>query len=133
MASWHTIDDLIRRGQDAGFTEEYNCRLRRLFPWPDNADTKRAITGFGCMFVTLEAGKRVPPHDHDEEEAFIVLRGTAVLEVDGQETVIGPCDVAYIPRQARHTLRNQTPDDFVMLDVYWDLGGNSQATLSDPK
>jgi quercetin dioxygenase-like cupin family protein len=77
------------------------------------------------MLVTLEVGKRVDRHSHDEEEAFIVISGSAKLDVEGEEATLHPTDVAYIPRNASHALHNIGPNDFVMLDIYWDLGGRA--------
>ncbi|CCD96738.1 hypothetical protein BRAO375_740021 [Bradyrhizobium sp. ORS 375] len=126
MPEENGIERLVRRGADSGYTDEYNCRIRRLFPWGTVANTKRPLTEFGCMIVTLEPGKHVELHDHDEEETFIVIGGRVTLEVDGAATELSPSDVAYIPRGARHALRNPGPDLFVMVDIYWDLGGTSQ-------
>jgi mannose-6-phosphate isomerase-like protein (cupin superfamily) len=124
------LERLIRRGQDATFTDEYNCKLRRLFPWPEKVNTKRGLTEFGCMYVTLAPGDDVDLHNHDEEETFIVVSGEAILHVDGEETIIRPGDVAYIPRFSKHQLRNQSASiPYQMLDVYWDENGTSDATL----
>jgi quercetin dioxygenase-like cupin family protein len=117
------LEELIRRGSAARFTDEYNCKIRRLFPWPDHVNTKRDLTEYGCMLVTLKPGKQVDSHNHDEEETFIVISGSAILSVEGATTTLNSNDVAYIPRHANHSLRNDGPAEFVMLDIYWDLGG----------
>jgi quercetin dioxygenase-like cupin family protein len=123
MPEHRPLETLVRRGADARYSDEYNCRIRRLFPWPDQVNTKRPLTEYGCMLVTLESGKHVDRHSHDEEEAFVVISGSARLSVEGEETTLHATDVAYIPRNASHALRNKGPEDFVMLDIYWDLGG----------
>ena len=125
MPEHQRLEKLVRRGADARFTDEYNCRIRRLFPWPDQVNTKRPLTEYGCMLVTLEAGKDVDRHSHDEEEAFIVISGSARLSVDREETTLRETDVAYIPRNVSHALQNDGPNDFVMLDICWDLGGRT--------
>ncbi|MBK3666398.1 cupin domain-containing protein [Bradyrhizobium diazoefficiens] len=126
MPEENGVERLVRRGASSTCTNEYNCRIRRLFPWREVANTKRPLTEFGCMIVTLEPGKQVDLHDHDEEETFIVIGGSATLEVDGNTTELYPTDVAYIPRSAKHSLRNAGSDPFVMVDIYWDLGGSGQ-------
>lgn len=126
MSEKNGVERLVRRGASSTYTNEYNCNIRRLFPWTEVANTKRPLTEFGCMIVTLEPGKQVDLHDHDEEETFIVIGGSATLEVDGNTTELYPTDVAYIPRAAKHSLRNVGPDSFVMVDIYWDLGGSGQ-------
>jgi quercetin dioxygenase-like cupin family protein len=125
MSDRPQLEALIRRGSAARFSEEYNCKVRRLFPWPNRVNTKRPLTEYGCMLVTLEAGKQVDRHNHDEEETFIVISGSASLDVEGATTTLNSNDVAYIPRNANHSLRNDGPAEFVMLDIYWDLGGRT--------
>jgi quercetin dioxygenase-like cupin family protein len=125
MSEQRPLETLVRRGSNARFTDEYNCRIRRLFPWPGHVNTKRRLTEYGCMLVTLEAGKHVDRHSHDEEEAFVVISGSARLSVGDEDTTLRVTDVAYIPRNATHALRNEGKEDFVMLDIYWDLGGHS--------
>src|SRR5260370_40297537 len=120
------LEALIRRGSAARFSDEYNCKIRRLFPWPDRVNTKRPLTEYGCMLVTLEAGKQVDCHNHNEEETFIVISGIAFLDVEGSTTTLKSNDVAYIPRNANHSLRNDGPAEFAMLDIYWDLGGRTE-------
>ncbi|MBP2314297.1 cupin domain-containing protein [Azospirillum soli] len=116
-----SLAELVRRGADARFTNEYNCKLRRLFPWPDNVNTKRPVSEFGVIWVVLDPGTVVDAHAHDEEETFIVVDGCAELTLNGETTVIGKGDVAYIPRFLTHQLRNPSADTpFVMIDVYWD-------------
>ena len=121
-----TLEYLVRRATSAGYTDEYNCKLRRLYPWPNHADTKRQITEFGVIWVVLEPGKAVDAHDHDEEETFIVVEGSANLELDGQHTFIERGDVVYIPRFSQHQLCNASQTAlFVMVDIYWDWHGRS--------
>lgn len=124
------LERLIRRHHDLVYTDEYNCKLRRLFPWPGKVNTKRPLTEFGCMFVTLGPNQAVDVHQHDEEETFIVLSGSAALTVDGLTAILRPGDVAYIPRLSAHGLRNDSnTEPYEMLDVYWDENGRSDATL----
>lgn len=125
-ASERSIETLVRRGADAIFTDEYNCKLFRLFPWPGRVETIRPLTEFGATWVVLDPGKAVARHDHDEEECFVVVAGRADLSVASQSTQLSAGDVAYIPRSIPHALVNRSGDaPFVFIDIYWDLGGNS--------
>lgn len=116
------IESLVRRGVDARFTREYNCDLRRLFPWKGTVQTKRPITEFGTIWVRVRAGEAVDRHDHDEEEAFIVLSGEAELQLEAQTTLLTKGDVAYVPRFWTHQITNKSNEAFEFLDVYWDFG-----------
>jgi mannose-6-phosphate isomerase-like protein (cupin superfamily) len=122
MSSEHfDIEKLIRRGSNAIFSAEYSCKLRRLFPWPGVVETKRPVTEFGCIWVVVDPSCTVDTHEHDEEEAFIVVSGRARMTVSGQQTELGAGDVAYIPRLARHQIANPSEvEPFVMIDLYWD-------------
>lgn len=118
------VEALIRRGDDARFTDEYNCKLRRLFPWPERVETHRPITEFGAIWVRLDPGVSVDEHHHDEEETFIVISGSAELTINGAVTSITRGDTVYVPRNEPHSIRNVSPDiQFEMLDIYWDMGG----------
>ena len=120
------IETMLRRGCDAQFTREYNCDLRRLFPWPDKVNTKRDMTEYGAIWVRVRAGEAVDEHSHDEEEAFVVLSGQADLHLEGKSTALRKGDVAYIPRFWTHQLINTSDEPFEFLDIYWDFGGGEQ-------
>lgn len=123
------IESYIRRYADLTFTDEYNCKLRRLFPWAGQVNTKRPLTEFGCIWVQVEPHTDVDRHAHDEEETFIVVSGEAELAIESQVTTIGFGDVVYLPRHMHHQLRNRSHLPFVMIDIYWDWGGQSDSSL----
>ncbi|WP_367278306.1 cupin domain-containing protein [uncultured Roseobacter sp.] len=59
------------------------------------------------IFVAEMDGPGGPPmHVHeDADEAFFILEGRARFVVGGQETEVGPGDVAFAPAGAEHTFR----------------------------
>lgn len=114
------IDSLIRRGLDAQTTREYNADLRRLLPWRERAETKRPLSEFGAILVTVRANENVDAHRHDEEECFIIVSGRADLIVEGQKTTIGQGDVVFMPRFWTHQLCNPYDTAFQFIDLYWD-------------
>lgn len=117
------LQSLVRRGVDARFCDEYNCKLRRLLPWRGQVETHRPVTEFGVIWVRLDPGVCVDEHEHDEEETFIAVSGSAELSLEGETATLTAGDVVYIPRCARHALRNlSAATPFEMLDVYWDKG-----------
>lgn len=63
---------------------------------------------FSLMERTLPAGGRRPPaHRHTNcSEAFFVLEGRVVFELDGQELAGGAGDFLLVPRGAAHTFGN---------------------------
>lgn len=114
------IEKLMRRGINSTLTREYNADLRRLLPWPDVVNTKRTLTEFGAIIVTIRPQEEVDAHRHDEEECFIVISGQADLEIEGQRTKLCAGDVAYIPRFWMHQLINLNDEPFTFVDLYWD-------------
>lgn len=122
--SFH-IEDLIRRDAQKSLSREYNCDMRRLFPWPEMVDTKRPLSEYGAVWVIVRAGDDVDAHRHDEEEAFIPVAGRAELIVEGQTTTIGVGDVVYLPRYWQHQLKNPYDEDFQFVDIFWDNRGRS--------
>jgi len=52
-------------------------------------------------------GASYPPHTHAGDEARWVVRGDIVFGVDGQEYVLGPGDVCYLPANVPHSARTE--------------------------
>ncbi|MBL4898056.1 MAG: cupin domain-containing protein [Colwellia sp.] len=119
------IETLVRRGSDAETSREYNADLRRLLPGPGYGNTKRALTEFGAILVTVRPQEEVDAHHHDEEECFIVVSGQGDLQVEDQTTTLHPGDVVYMPRFWMHQLRNPNDTAFTFVDLYWDDKGRS--------
>lgn len=120
------IDELVQRYKDSEFTFEYNCDMRRIYPWGDTADTKRPISEFGMIWVEVKSGTEVVAHEHDEEESFLIISGKAELEVEGQSTVLERGDVVYIPRFWTHQMKNPFEETLVFADIYWDWKGRTK-------
>jgi mannose-6-phosphate isomerase-like protein (cupin superfamily) len=112
----------IRRFADEQPTDEYNCKLNRLLPWPGTAETRRQINEFGVIWVTVAAGDTVDTHEHDEEEAFLFVSGTGRVIVDGQMRAVSGGDLVYVDRCRRHSIIADDQSDLVFIDIYWDLG-----------
>ncbi len=115
------LEDLIKRNSSAYWTFEYNCHLHRLFPWDGVADTKKPTTELGLIWVKVDPKTSIEGHSHDEEEAFVIVSGVADLILEGQRTKLKQGDTAYIPRNWHHTMKNNSTEDLVYLDMFWGL------------
>lgn len=115
------IEDLIKRRATATWTFEYNCHLHRLFPWAGVAETKKPTTELGMIWVKVDPQTSIDGHAHNEEEAFVIVSGSAELVLEGQHTVLSLGDTAYIPRNWHHEMRNNATEDLVYLDLFWGL------------
>ncbi|MDA2383265.1 cupin domain-containing protein [Bacillus cereus] len=96
------------------FTNEYNSQFRRLFPWHV---TKQQP--FGSAWAIVEPGEQTNPHHHDEEETFIVLSGKGIINVDGQEKIVGKGDIIYFEPFSTHTIKNIGDTSLEFLCIWW--------------
>jgi mannose-6-phosphate isomerase-like protein (cupin superfamily) len=69
-----------------------------------------------------------PPHSLTREEVFVVLEGTASVEIDGVEGVASPGDAIVVPSATTFTLSNLGASPLRMLCCL-PVGG--QAALGD--
>jgi quercetin dioxygenase-like cupin family protein len=67
------------------------------------------ITSFGVNVVEIAPGATIPEHDElarDQEELFVVLRGDAVLVVDGEDHPAPAGTYARLDPEHLRTVRN---------------------------
>ena len=62
----------------------------------------------GIMEIPPNGGV-LKPHRHAQAEIYFVHEGTGVLTVNGEATTIGTGMAAFIPGDAEHSLRNDSP------------------------
>ena len=59
--------------------------------------------------VVLKKGEEIGPHSTDEkEEMIIILKGEAILEIEGDNKKIQPGHIVYIPKNTGHNVRNDS-------------------------
>lgn len=69
--------------------------------------TPTAAMSAGQMEIPPNGGV-LEPHRHQQAEIYFVAEGTGLLTIDSVETTITVGTAAYIPRDAEHSLRNET-------------------------
>jgi quercetin dioxygenase-like cupin family protein len=81
--------------------------------------TARPLFGEGAMLnlIEFEPGAVVPEHEHPHEQLGLVLRGTQVLVVDGEEHALGPMQGYVLPGGVRHSA-HCGPEGATVLDVF---------------
>jgi mannose-6-phosphate isomerase-like protein (cupin superfamily) len=105
----------IARAAEATTSYEFNCDLRRLFPWAGVADPL-----WGSAIASVRPNEATAPHSHDEEETFIILGGAGVISIDERTESIQRGDVIYLPRHSRHTIRNTSGEQpLEFLTIWW--------------
>lgn len=78
-----------------GHSRTLNRRL--LGPGPYGSDR------FEVVYGQIEYGGQADPHAHaDCEQAFFVLDGSAVVEIDGVTKIVEPNDFVYLPQKSLH-------------------------------
>jgi mannose-6-phosphate isomerase-like protein (cupin superfamily) len=51
-----------------------------------------------------------PPHRHEHEELFLLMKGNVAMTVEGKTTVIGPGSAAFIHSNELHGVHNPGPE-----------------------
>jgi mannose-6-phosphate isomerase-like protein (cupin superfamily) len=65
------------------------------------------VEAFGMQVLDLPAGFPYPEHDHTEdgqEEVYVVLRGTAEFQVDGDRVQAGPGSMLRVAASSRRSM-----------------------------
>lgn len=78
------------------------------------------ITSFGVNVVEIAPGATIPEHDElarDQEELFVVLRGTATLVVDGEDHPAPAGTYARLDPEHLRTVRNDGDEPAEVLIV----------------
>lgn len=52
-----------------------------------------------------------PPHQHEHEELFLMMKGTLAVTIEGKTTVIGPGAAAFVHSGELHGVRNPGNED----------------------
>ncbi|TCO80561.1 cupin domain [Plasticicumulans lactativorans] len=71
------------------------------------------ITGI----TEFDPGVAIPFHSHNCEESVVLLEGTAVMDIDGQEHPLKPLDTTFIPANVVHRFRNVSNDS--KMKILW--------------
>jgi mannose-6-phosphate isomerase-like protein (cupin superfamily) len=94
-----------------GHFKTTNYRL--LGPGPDGSDRLEIILG------QIEYGGQADCHIHENsEQAFFVLEGKALLQIEGEEELISPNDLIYLPKGTSHKVVPVEGQPLKLLIVY---------------
>lgn len=80
--------------------------------------------------VVIAPGACNEKHRHAHESIFVVLSGSAEIQIGSQSTPLGQGDVAYVPRWVVHQSRNRSASEPLTLLAITDFGLTS-AVLGD--
>lgn len=85
--------------------------------WPDGTwfDSVLSKPGVQALIFAPHGEDHQTPHDRDE--AYVVVRGHATLEIDGDPHLLGPGDLAWVPREVGHRFAAFS-DDFAAWVIF---------------
>jgi oxalate decarboxylase/phosphoglucose isomerase-like protein (cupin superfamily) len=115
----------IRKASTDVSKSEYGGDFRRIYPWAGVSTPP-----WGSAWMTIAAGEASDPHNHDEDETFIILSGTGIMTVDDESQPVEKGDVIYLPRFSQHQLQNTSAvEPLEFLTVWW---GAPEETAASP-
>lgn len=68
--------------------------------------------------ASVHPGGGVPQHAHETEETYMILSGTGVMIIDGEEVPIQADDVIYLEPMQPHELKNTGDTEMKTIFVY---------------
>lgn len=78
-------------------------------------ESMRELTMGGYLeFVNefeLVGDAKLEPHYHNTDEFYYILRGRAVMWIEGERRVVAPGDLIHIPRNAVHSIWSEDPGE----------------------
>ncbi len=81
-----------------------------------------------CHVTTLQPGQDPhPPHQHPEEELYIIKEGTVEVLINGERKQIGPGSVIFAAANQPHGIRNAGPTPATYHVIKWSSAGAQQA------
>ncbi len=83
---------------------------------PENADSKL----FDFRISSYQPKGYVAPHKHEiQEQIYYILDGEALMEVEGERTVVTPWTIVHLPPGVEHAIYNTGMTDlkFVVVTV----------------
>ncbi|MBN6889786.1 mannose-6-phosphate isomerase-like protein (cupin superfamily) [Cytobacillus horneckiae] len=116
----------IQRNNPDSYKHEYGSLLRRIYPWDIIRNSP-----FGSGIIVVPPGEATEPHNHDEEETFIIIEGEGIINVDGETEKVYPEDVIYFEPFSVHSLHNIGKKELKFLAVWWGAVGVQQYQLEN--
>jgi quercetin dioxygenase-like cupin family protein len=72
---------------------------------------------FRLSLAKFKPGTTAEPHTHEWEHAMYILKGTAKAVINGEEGIITEGMLAFVPRNAVHSIKNIGNDELMVFGV----------------
>lgn len=73
------------------------------------------VTGMEVWMQTIAPGAGTPVHRHACEEVIVILRGTGLVTIEGEEMQFGPNSTIIVPPDAVHQLVNSGAEEMFLI------------------
>ncbi len=129
----HVVDALKERKHE---TNGYQATLLPAAvhrPWGTYATLKEEA-GYKVKRITVRPGQSLSlQYHHQRAEHWVVVQGTAIVQVGDVEYKTLPGEYRYIPLKEKHRLTNIGSDELVLIEVQWGayLGEDDIVRLAD--
>jgi len=83
---------------------------------------QRGATTYLTGITKFAAGSQVGHHSHNVAESVMVIKGDAIVDIDGERTSLRTYDTTFVPANIPHHFENASPDgEMWILWVYGSL------------
>ena len=76
-------------------------------------------TPFKSTYVEIQPGCSTPKDNHEEEERWVILKGSGRLEYDDKLYLAKPQDIFYFESLKYHTIYNDSDEVLLIHSIYW--------------
>lgn len=129
----HVVDTLKTRAVDTAAHQTTQLPATVHRPWGTYASLKEEA-GYKVKRITVKPGESLSlQYHHQRAEHWVVVQGTALIQVGDEEFATLPGQYRYIPLQAKHRLTNTGTNELVLIEVQCGnyLGEDDIVRLAD--
>jgi len=103
--------DLINRNQTTPFITKDGSEIRELLAYRNSSIRNQSLAE-----ATLPPGTSTTRHYHSKsEEIYYILKGSGLMEIEDEKSMIKPLDAVAIPPGKAHQLTNTGFEPLVLL------------------
>ncbi|MBX9770613.1 MAG: cupin domain-containing protein [Candidatus Obscuribacterales bacterium] len=78
-----------------------------------------STTPFKSTYFEILPGFTSPVDRHKVEECWLVLQGSGILDVDGEQVAISEHDVVHFDSFKGHSVTNNSTKSLLICSIYW--------------
>ncbi|MFB5663698.1 cupin domain-containing protein [Alteribacillus sp. HJP-4] len=94
---------------------EYDLYAQRNFPWKGVVNPP-----FGGAWCVLPPNQQSSPHNHDEKEVFIIVKGVGKAQSGDEYKEVKEGDTVYFTPFTEHSITNIGEQDLEFVSIWWD-------------